>query len=171
MLLIGIVPWTSPRLVDRRFHSWSDHPVNTFVSSFRHVFSVWIKFDELLALCSCNSLQLFLSSSSTFPNNVAMHHINWQSEWVWLQNGYFSKKVSMVLAIMRPVLTEKFLRRFNVGIQHEKLRGWVEQDSRLRAQFIAISFNWLQYCMSCSTPQRTHANIKSHHAWKNITDA
>ena len=29
VLLIGIVPRTPPRLVDRRFHSWSDHPVNT----------------------------------------------------------------------------------------------------------------------------------------------
>ena len=39
-------------------------------------------------------------------------------------------------------------------------------------QFIAvISIIWLQYCMSCSAPRRTHANIKNHHAWKNITDA
>lgn len=74
-------------------------PGEYFFSSFRHFFSVWIKFDELLALCNCNSLQLFLSTSSTFPNNVAMQHINWQSEWVWLQNmATFPKKSAWFLS-------------------------------------------------------------------------
>ena len=99
VLLIGIVPRTPPRLVDRRFYSWSDHPVNTFFSSFGHFFSVWIKLDELLALCNCNSFQLFLPTSSTSPNNVAMQHINWQSEWVWLQNmATFPKKSAWFLS-------------------------------------------------------------------------
>ena len=74
-------------------------PGEYFFSSFRHFFSVWIKFDELLALCNCNSLQLFLSTSSTFPNNVAMQHINWQSEWVWLQNmATFPQKLAWFLS-------------------------------------------------------------------------
>ena len=120
--LIGIVPRTPPRLVDRRFHSWSDHPVNSS-SVPLDIFSVYeLNLMNYLHCVTAILCSYFCPPPPHSPTTLQCNTLTDNLNEFDSKICYFSKKVGMVLVIMRPSLTEKFLRRFNVRIQHEKLR-------------------------------------------------
>ena len=94
VLLIGIVPRTPPRLVDRRFHSWSDHPVNTS-SVPLDIFSV----DELNLMNYLHCVTAILCSyfcpppphsPATLQCNTLTDNLNEFNSKIWLlfQNSW-----------------------------------------------------------------------------------